>query len=124
MKGTLLVLRVFFFFHDRWKGLRDDLLFLLEEELCDVNLCALHCELRNTEQLLISLGMFAYDCGSLKDCNYALSEYGPDSMKGRDRILVKTKPGQESAVERHNFQVISFSGTQFSICFKELTDDQ
>ena len=84
-----------------------------------MNLCALHCELRNTEQLLISLGMFAYDCGSLKD-----SEYGPDSMKGRDRILVKTKPGQESAVERHNFQVISFSGTQFSICFKELTDDQ
>ena len=89
-----------------------------------MNLCALHCELRNTEQLLISLGMFAYDCGSLKDCNYALSEYGPDSMKGRDRILVKTKPGQESAVERHNFQVISFSGTQSSICFKELTDDQ
>ena len=58
------------------------MLFLLEEELCDVNLCALHCELRNTEQLLISLGMFAYDCGSLKDCNYALSEYGPDNMKG------------------------------------------
>lgn len=24
-----------------WKGLRDDLLFLLEEEPCDVNLCAL-----------------------------------------------------------------------------------
>ena len=85
---------------------------------------ALHCELRNTEQLLISLGMFAYDCGSLKDCNYFLSGYGPDSMKGRDRIVVKTKPGQESAIERHNFQVISFSDTQFSICFKELTDDQ
>lgn len=49
---------------------------------CDINLCTLHCELRNAEQLLISLGMFAYDCGSLKDCNYALSEYVPDSMKG------------------------------------------
>lgn len=34
----------------RWKGLRDDLLFLLEEELCGVNLCAQHCELRITEQ--------------------------------------------------------------------------
>lgn len=89
-----------------------------------MNLCALHCELRNTEQLLILLGMFAYDCGSLKDCNYALSEYGPGSMKWRDRIMVKTKPGQESAIEGHNVQVISFSSTQFSICFKELTDDQ
>ena len=38
-----------------------------------MNLCALHCELRNTEQLLISLGMFAYDCGSLKDCNLYLN---------------------------------------------------
>ena len=43
----------------RWKGLRDDLLFLLEEELCGVNLCAQHCDLRITEQLLVSLGMFA-----------------------------------------------------------------
>lgn len=83
-----------------------------------MNLCALHCELRNPEQSLISLGMFAYDC------NYALSEYSPDSMKRRDRIVVKTKPGQESTIERHNVQVISFSGTQFSICFKELTGDQ
>lgn len=65
----------------RWKGLSDDLLFLLEEELGDVNLCALHCELWNTEQLLSSLGMFAYECGSLKNCNDVLKEYGPDSMK-------------------------------------------
>lgn len=94
-----------------WKGVRDDLLFLLEEELCDVNLCTLHCELRNTEQLLCSLGMFAYECGSLKNCNAVLAEYGPDSMKGRDRIVVKTKPGQESGIERHNIQVLSFSGS-------------
>lgn len=94
-----------------WKGLRDDLLFLLEEELCDVNLCALHCELRNTEQLLSSLGIFAYECGCLKDCNAVLAEYGPDSMKKKDRITVKTKPGQESAIERHNIQVASFSGS-------------
>lgn len=89
-----------------WKGLRDDLLFLLEEDLC-----ALHCELRNTEQLLSSLGMFAYECGSLKECNAVLANYGPDSMKGRDRVLVKAKPGQESGIERHNIQVVSFSGS-------------
>jgi len=87
------------------------LLFLLEEDLCDVNLCALHCELRNTEQLLSSLGMFAYECGSLKDCNTVLAEYGPDSMNGRNRILVKAKAGQESGIERHNIQVVSFSGS-------------
>jgi len=100
----------FFSIFCSWKGLRDDLLFLLEEDLCDVNLCALHCELRNTEQLLSSLGMFAYECGSLKDCNTVLAEYGPDSMNGRNRILVKAKAGQESGIERHNIQVVSFSG--------------
>jgi len=46
------------------------------------------CELRITEQLLVSLGMFAHDCGSLKDCNAVLSDYGPDSMKERERIVV------------------------------------
>lgn len=54
--------------------------------------------------------MYAYECGSLKQCNAVLSEYGPDSMKGRDRIVVKVKPGQESAINRHNIQVVSFSG--------------
>ena len=52
--------------------------------------------------------MFAYECGSLKNCNEGLSEYGSDSMKGRDRIAVKVKPGQESGIERHNIQVVSF----------------
>ena len=75
-----------------------------------MNLCALHCELRNTEQLLSSLGMFAYECGSLKNCNAVLAEYGTDSMKRRERILVKSKPGQETGIERHNIQVVSFSG--------------
>ena len=64
------------------------MLFLLEEELCDVNLCALHCELRNNVQLLVSLDTFAHDCGSLKDCNATLFDYGPDSMKESERIVV------------------------------------
>lgn len=42
-----------------------------------------------------------------------MARYGPDSMKERDRIVVKTKPGQESAIERHNIQVVSFSGISF-----------
>ena len=71
------------------------MLFLLEEELCGVNLCAQHCDLRITEQLLVSLGMFAHDFGSLKYCNAVLSDYGPDSVKKRERIVVNTKPGRK-----------------------------
>ena len=66
-------------------------------------------------QFLVSLDTFAHDCGSLKDCNATLFDYGPDSMKERERIVVNTKPGQESANERHNIRVVSFSGTR-SLC--------
>ena len=48
--------------------------------LCDADWCALPCELPNTEQLLSFLGMYAYECGSLKKCNAVLSEYCPESM--------------------------------------------
>ena len=44
-----------------FKGILDDLEFLLEEDLLSINLCALQCELRNTEQLLSSLGLFSYE---------------------------------------------------------------
>ena len=40
-----------------FKGIRDNLQLLLEEDLSSINLCALHCELRNTEELLSSLGL-------------------------------------------------------------------
>ncbi|KAK2564311.1 hypothetical protein P5673_012570 [Acropora cervicornis] len=42
------------------KRIRDNL-FLLEEDLCNVNLCPLQFELRNTEQPFTSLGIFAYE---------------------------------------------------------------
>ena len=74
--------------------------------LCDADWCALPCELPNTEQLLSFLGMYAYECGSLKKCNAVLSEYCPESMKGRDRIALKLKPWQEIAINRHNIQVV------------------
>ena len=99
-------------FHFSFKGIRDDLTFLLEEDLSSVNVCALHCELRNTEQLLRSLGLFAHRVGSLPECNEELSRYGPENFNSR--ITVKLKEGQETAVERHNIQVSSFSG-MFSI---------
>lgn len=91
-----------------FRGIRDDLTFLLEEDLSSINLCALHCELRNTEQLLTSLGLFAYQVGSLPECNDELSQYGPENFNSR--ITVKLKEGQETAVEKHNIKVASFSG--------------
>ena len=86
--------------------MRDDLLIFFDVEVSDVNLCALHCELRNTEQLLASLGLTAHRCGSLKECNLVLSEYGPDTMV-KDRIVVKLKEGQQTDVNKHNIKVRS-----------------
>ena len=80
-----------------------------------INLCALHCELRNTEQLLSSLGLFSYKVGSLDECNAELANYGPENFSSR--ITVKMKEGQETAVEKHNIQVSSFSGTFYLVSF-------
>lgn len=81
----------------------------MDIEVADVNLCALHCELRNTEQLLSSLGLTAHRCGSLKECNKVLAEYGPETMT-KDRIILKLKEGQDTHVDKHNIKVRSFSG--------------
>ena len=67
-----------FLFFISWKGIRDDIGLLLEEDITSVNLCALHCEIRNTEQFLGSLGLFACKIGSLESLNKALSNLGPD----------------------------------------------
>ena len=84
----------------------NNLEFLLEEDLSSINLCALHCELRNTEQLLASLSLFAYKVGSLHGCNAQLANYGPDNFNSR--ITVKRKEGQKTAVEKHNIQMSSW----------------
>ncbi|CAH3185100.1 unnamed protein product [Porites lobata] len=98
-----------------FKGIRDDLEFLLEEDLSSINLCALHCKLRNTEQLLSLLGLFPYKVGSLDECNAKLANYGPENFGSK--ITVKMKEGQETAVEKHNIQVSSFSGTFYLVSF-------
>ena len=100
----------FFFFFFLCSGLRDDLNFLLEEDLSSVNLCSLHCEMRNCEQLLGSLGLFAYRVGSLDRLNAALSDYGPENCRGFPRVTVKERKGQQTAVDRQNIHVASFSG--------------
>ena len=94
----------------RSTGLRDDLQFLLEEDLSSINLCSLHCKMRNCEQLLGSLGLFAHRVGSLDDLNKALSDHGPESCKGFPRVTVKERRGQQTAIERNNIKVASFSG--------------
>ena len=66
--------------------------------------------MRNCEQLLDSLGLFAHHVGSLDSLNKALSDHGPESCKGFPRVTVKEKPGQQTEVKRHNIKVASFSG--------------
>ncbi len=65
--------------------------------------------MRNSEQLLKSIGLLAHQIGSLKECNSKLSEYGPSNFKG-DRITVKPKPGQETAPGRNNVSFASCLG--------------
>jgi len=93
----------------RWKGIRDDLEFLLEENLSDVCLCSLHCEMRNTEQILGSLGLHAYNCGSLVELNEKLSELGPKNFK-HDYVTVKEKKNQQTKINKSNIKVCSISG--------------
>ena len=72
-----------------FKGMRDDPTCILDEDLSSLCLCALHCEMRNTEQILKSVhGLLAYEIGSLPECNEELAKYGPDNFNG-DRITVK-----------------------------------
>lgn len=51
-----------------FKGMRDDLACILDKDLSSLCLCALHCEMRNTEQILKSVGLLAYKIGSLPEC--------------------------------------------------------
>ena len=94
----------------------DDLLCLLDEDLSSIQLCALHLEMRNTEQLLASIGLMAYKADSLWEANAPLKGYGPELVHGHRIILKKKrkkkkkKAGQESAVSKHNLHVSSMSG--------------
>ena len=60
--GVIFHICFFLLITIRWTGLRDHLIFLLEEDLSNINLCSVHCEMRNYEQLLGSLGPFCSSC--------------------------------------------------------------
>ena len=83
--------------------------FILEEDITEINLCALHAENRNTEQMLVSLAAMAIRCDSLKECNSKLKEFGPSNFK-KDRIKVKLRHGQETEITRSNLKIASMSG--------------
>ena len=89
----------------------------MEEELSSINLCSLHCEMRNCEQLLGSLGLFAYRIGSLDKLNEDLNNYGPENCRGFPRVTIKEQKGQQTEIMRQNIQVASFSGMPF-VCFR------
>lgn len=74
-------------------------------------------EMRNTEQLLASIGLLAYKVDTLPEANAALKNYGPESFHG-DRISVKKKTGQQSAISKQNIHVSSMSGKPFSKMLK------
>lgn len=58
--------------------------------------------MRNREQLLGSLGLFAYRVGTLDNLNEVLSDYGPEKCRGFPRVTVKERKGQQTAIERKN----------------------
>lgn len=67
--------------------------------------------MRNCEQLLGSLGLFAYRIGSLDLLNEALADYGPENCRGFPRVTVKERKGQQTEIDRRNINVASFSGS-------------
>ena len=73
--------------------------------------------MHNCEQQLGSLGLFGHRVGSLDSLNEVLSHHGPESSKGFLRVTVKLKPGQQTAVERKNIKVASFSGRLTEITY-------
>lgn len=66
--------------------------------------------MRNCEQFLVSLGLFAYRVGSLEKLNEALSNYGPENCRGFPRITVKERKGEQTVLDKQNIHVASFSG--------------
>ena len=82
-------------------------MFPLNKEIASVSFCSLHGEMRNTEQLLGSIVFFCVQV-QLKECNIAISNYGQEISRGKDRITVKLRQGKQTAVTKSNVCVASF----------------
>ena len=98
-----------FIYNYSWKGICDDLKLLLDEDMNSVNLCALHCKMRNTEQILESLGLYAYKIGALESLNEKLAELGPKSMK-KNFIRIKDNRNKNLEVTKNHIKIVSISG--------------
>jgi len=66
--------------------------------------------MRNCEQILGSLGLFACHLGSLDKLNEALSRYGPENLWAFPRVTIKERKGQQTEIDRTNIKVALFSG--------------
>ena len=66
--------------------------------------------MRNCEQILGSLGLFACRVGSLDKLNKSLSDYGPENLQAFPRVAIKKRKGQQTEIDRTNIKVVSFSG--------------
>ena len=91
----------------RSTGIWDDLLFLLNEELTRIQLLyILTCTIQSS---CLHPWSDSHKIGSLPEANQALKCFGPESFHG-DRISVKKKSGQESAISKQNIHVSSMLG--------------
>lgn len=77
--------------------------------------------MRNIEQLLGSLGLFAYKCDALDECNEVLSNYGPENSRKYNRVTVKETKGQTTEVTKSNISVASFSGNTLCLIMNIMT---
>lgn len=78
--------------------------------------------MRNTEQLIGSLGYFAHNIGSLDELNSALASYGPEVSQTFKRVKVKSKPGQPTETTRNNIKVASFTGLETTFIYYNFFD--
>jgi hypothetical protein len=64
--------------------------------------------MRNTEQILGSLGLYAYKIGSLDNLNAKLAELGPKSMK-KSFVRIKDCKNKNLEVTKNHIKVASIS---------------
>ncbi|KAK3710762.1 hypothetical protein QZH41_005391 [Actinostola sp. cb2023] len=91
---------------------KDDENFMLGGKGYSVEFCVF-CDairLRNTEQLLGSLGLFSYRVGSLDLLNTTLASYGPESSQDFKRVTIRERRGKQTEVGKGDIKVASFSG--------------
>jgi hypothetical protein len=65
--------------------------------------------LQNTEQILESLGLYAYKIGALQSLNEKLAELGPKSMK-KNFIRIKDNRNKNLEVTKNHIKIVSISG--------------